>query len=169
MNKSGFTLVELLVTVAILGILAAMSVAQYQEFKQKAFNHKAVSSVHTLRMAIETYITDRVVSKVQSSLQCADAGLTGLAPDGTCSEALSPYGFSATADVLTEASINIDQFRLGGLRPQITAGGYHIKGDQFVVIGGPNNPTHNTDGGEMLVLPCAGQVCVWSDLDNILH
>jgi prepilin-type N-terminal cleavage/methylation domain-containing protein len=54
----GFTLIELLVVVAIIGILAAISVGSYFQYVAKAQRTVSVSALENLRKLIEGYAID---------------------------------------------------------------------------------------------------------------
>ena len=54
-NKKGFTLVELLVVVLIIGILAAIAVPQYQKAVLKANIHRGIPLVESLYQAQQAY------------------------------------------------------------------------------------------------------------------
>ena len=53
--KSGFSLVEILIVVAILGILAAIVIPQFTEASTEAKFSSLCSDLHTLRSQIELY------------------------------------------------------------------------------------------------------------------
>lgn len=57
-NQKGFTLVELLVVVVIIGILASVAIPNFVGAQDKAKNSAVQSNVHTVQMAVEQYGVD---------------------------------------------------------------------------------------------------------------
>ena len=57
-SESGFTLVELLVVMLILGLLAAIAIPSFFNQRDKAKDADAKESVRTAQTAMETYATD---------------------------------------------------------------------------------------------------------------
>ena len=57
-DQRGFTLIELMIVVAIIGILAAIAIPQFASYRQKAFNSAAQSDLKTIKTTVEGYYTD---------------------------------------------------------------------------------------------------------------
>ncbi|MDH5508996.1 MAG: prepilin-type N-terminal cleavage/methylation domain-containing protein [Nitrospinota bacterium] len=57
-KKEGFTLVELLIVVAIIGILAAIAIPQFAQYRAKAYCSGAKSDLANYAIAEEAYFTD---------------------------------------------------------------------------------------------------------------
>ena len=58
-SESGFTLVELLVVMLILGLLAAIAIPAFFNQRTKAQDAEAKSTAKTAQTALETFATDR--------------------------------------------------------------------------------------------------------------
>ena len=56
--QQGFTLIELMIVVAIIGILAAIAIPQYQNFVAKAQVSRVMGEVGALRTIVESCIID---------------------------------------------------------------------------------------------------------------
>ena len=57
-NKSGFTLVELLVVVAIIGLLSGMVIISIKDVKAKSRDSRRVSDMNTIVTALNMYHND---------------------------------------------------------------------------------------------------------------
>ena len=56
--QQGFTLIELMIVVAIIGILAAIAIPSYQNFTKKAKFTEVVQATAPLKLAVEECVTD---------------------------------------------------------------------------------------------------------------
>jgi type IV pilus assembly protein PilA len=57
-NSAGFTLVELMIVIAIIGILAAIAIPNYQEYTRKAKFSEIVSSTSPYKLAVDLCFQD---------------------------------------------------------------------------------------------------------------
>jgi type IV pilus assembly protein PilA len=57
-NQKGFTLVELLVVVAIIGILAAIAIPQYNQYRNRGYIASVKSDAKNLYTATQAFIAD---------------------------------------------------------------------------------------------------------------
>ena len=57
-NEKGFTLIELMIVIAIIGILAAIAIPQFNAYRKRSFNAAALSDLKNFTTAQEAYFVD---------------------------------------------------------------------------------------------------------------
>lgn len=54
-KDKGFTLIELLIVVAIVGILASISMLQFSSYRLRSSNAAAISDLRSMRLVLDSY------------------------------------------------------------------------------------------------------------------
>jgi len=104
---AGFTLVEILVVIAVIGLLAAIAIPQFMTYRREAINAQMKSDLRNASIAIEAYYAK------QSVLPASIAETAG-------------YGFQSTAGVtlsfviLSPTSYRVTAAKTGGTQPSFT-------------------------------------------------
>ena len=57
-NKRGFTLIELMIVIAIIGILAAIAIPQFSKYRRRAYNSAALSDLKNFQTEMEAQFSD---------------------------------------------------------------------------------------------------------------
>ena len=74
--QKGFTLIELMIVVAVIGILAAIAIPQYQNYVSKSQVSRVMSESGQVRTAVEACILDGRTTVGDGAGEC-DPGATG--------------------------------------------------------------------------------------------
>lgn len=114
--QKGFTLIELMIVVAIIGILAAVAIPAYSDYTKKAKATELIQGTAALKTAVEICIADTAVSPGTAPTAC-DGGTNGVpanifasgcsAVDGTCTGILDGTKIIAAKSTTTAGVITV--------------------------------------------------------------
>ena len=111
-NEKGFTLIELMIVIAIIGILAAIAIPQFSAYRTRSFNSAAQADLRNAATAQEAYYVDN------QEYTATEATLTG-----------TTYG------LFLSANVTLDITGASGTGYQMTA--WHSSGDATYTLSGP--------------------------------
>ena len=89
-NRLAFTLIELLIVVAILGILAAVGIPMYQGYQKTAKYNSTLANFNNASSFMSAELTKCGISDVMSLKQSSSAGATDYTPCQVTAANLAP-------------------------------------------------------------------------------
>tara|TARA_B100000508_G_scaffold74920_1_gene58341 strand:- start:753 stop:1307 length:555 start_codon:yes stop_codon:yes gene_type:complete len=175
-RRSGFTLIEILVVIAVIGILAAVTLAFLGEGRERAKNRKALSDMKNIHTAMEvmfnqtglyphkqiSYCPPRVAGGNEVNLNSPSTGL--VATDGTFPNWNGPYVSSVIDPWGNPYYFDEDYWCTAGADG---CNGYDSTSlDHSVLVScGPDGMLGDADGGGPI--PNNGTACAYND-DNVV-
>ena len=128
-KKKGFTLIELLVVVAIIGLLATLSIVALNNARARARDAKRIADIKQIQTALELYYNDWATSPAAMSSGSAISSGTTIymnqvpnAPtpfDGSCTALNNVYTYAVTGGASQTYTLT---YCLGNATGGVTAG-----------------------------------------------
>lgn len=126
-EESGFTLVELLVVMLILGILAAIAIPAFFSQRDKGYDSDAKANARTVQTALESYATDNggeYTGADQTALANIEGTINNMMGTGgsvTVTAGADTYTITSTSD--SDNTFEISRANTGALSYDCDTGG----------------------------------------------
>ncbi|MNF74606.1 Fimbrial protein precursor [compost metagenome] len=118
--QKGFTLIELMIVVAIIGILAAVAIPQYQDYTIKAKIGNALTSVDSLKTAVALCIQEAGGVATECDTGVAESGIPAFAATNEVASATVADGtITLTFDTGIGTGIDTETITMA---PRVVAG-----------------------------------------------
>ncbi|SLM33160.1 Type IV pilin PilA [Desulfamplus magnetovallimortis] len=101
-KSSGFTLIELMIVVAIIGILAAIAIPNFMDYQCKAKQTEAKTNLGNIRTLQETYF-------VENDRYGSTTTIIGFSNDGNSRYAYQMNAATTATNFLASATANLDR------------------------------------------------------------
>jgi len=105
-NKKGFTLIELMIVIAIIGILAAIAVPQYQLYTLRAKFSEVVVAVTPFKLGVEVCVVQQGLAIGGTITGCA-AGNNGMPANATASGAVQSITVIDSGQITAQSSASL--------------------------------------------------------------
>lgn len=104
-NQKGFTLIELMIVVAIIGILAAIAIPAYQDYTIRARVSEALTTIAPLKSTVsENIVTNNLITSPLTATACSgipSVTATDNVASGTCELGVVSVTTTAKAGAVT--------------------------------------------------------------------
>lgn len=160
--RRGFTIVELLIVIVIIGILATIVIVAYNGIQQRAQNAKTLVAVDAYKTALSLYMVDHGalpdLSAMPSGGFCLGTGYPDVNADGKGDCVVNPDGTTVVMSAISQTQDPLVPY----MRTQINLGGPLVRrsfipppDDQYFVLSSvrlsPSNSYISTLDGKLIL------------------
>jgi len=145
-SKKGFTLIELMIVVAIIGILAAIAIPNFLRFQLKSKTSEAKVNLAAIRTAEESYLAEFGSYVVASATPGGTAGAQKATFTGGGAAAFKTLGWEPEGQVFFQYGVQVDMTNVLAYTADALA---DIDGDMATQVWGyvHTDPAGNKLGG----------------------
>lgn len=120
-KQQGFTLIELMIVVAIVGILAAIAIPAYQDYTIRAKVTEGLSTVAPAKTSVSEYYITQAIMPTDASAAGFPTGASGNNVDG--------LSYTKSTDDRSVITVDMNATQLGGDTVEGTADMFSLHGE----------------------------------------